>query len=283
MHKHVCNCHADCRPAKAFTLIEVLVVVAIMALLLSILLPSLRQARASAYAAACASNLHQFGIALATYENEHNGYQPRAGTYTSMQWIMLIVRQVGDKRRYTHVNQVPVGRYPVFQCPQRTATLPHPYIDYVLNGFDPKGSYARGWPEIQTPTRASDWKRPAQVLMIGDAAFECSVNTNGGPCPQNPHSSDGGILRQNRENHPAAMALQDVRQFNADLHASLDRMDLFHPSQVQSSYGRRAGTINHLRSYCNWLHGDGHTAAVQWLNGKRKEIDWLRMYGVLNP
>lgn len=268
------------RPS-AFTLIEVMVVVAIIALLLSILLPSLRQARASARATLCASNLHQFGIALGAYETEHHGYQPRAGTYTSMQWIMLIVRQVGDKRHYKHVNQVPVERFPVFQCPERTITLPNPYIDYVLNGFDPNGSYAKGWPEIQKPTRASDWKRPADVLMVGDAAFECRVNVS--PCPSDPVGADGGVLMQNRQNHPAAMALTNLAQFDVNIHASLDRMDLFHPSQVQSSYERRAGTVNHLRSFCNWLHGDGHTEAVKWLNGKRKEVEWLRMYGVRNP
>lgn len=275
----------DCQNVRylraAFTLIEVLVVVAIIALLLSILLPSLRQARATARGTICASNLHQFGIALAAYETEHRGYQPRAGTYNSMQWIMLIVRQVGDKRRYTHVNQVPVERYPVFQCPERTSTLPNPYMDYVLNGFDPNGSFAKGWPEIQKPTRASDWKRPAEVLMVGDAAFECKADLS--PCPHDPIGADNGVLRQNRENHPRAMTLTDVRSFDANLHASLDRMDLFNPTQVQSSPGRRAGTITHLRSFANWLHGDGHTGAVKWLNGKRTQMEWLRMYGVIRP
>ncbi len=55
----------------AFTLIEVLVVVAIIALLVSILLPSLAKARAQARLAVCASNLHQLGVGVAAYAQSY--------------------------------------------------------------------------------------------------------------------------------------------------------------------------------------------------------------------
>ncbi|MBN1764780.1 MAG: prepilin-type N-terminal cleavage/methylation domain-containing protein [Sedimentisphaerales bacterium] len=52
---------------QAFTLIELLVVISIIALLISILMPVLGQARASAYKAICQSNEHQIGVAIAMY------------------------------------------------------------------------------------------------------------------------------------------------------------------------------------------------------------------------
>ncbi|MBI5864117.1 MAG: type II secretion system protein [Planctomycetes bacterium] len=63
------------RPA-AFTLIELLVVVAIIALLISILLPSLRQAREQAQGAACKANLHQVDLALNYFRGEHRECWP---------------------------------------------------------------------------------------------------------------------------------------------------------------------------------------------------------------
>ena len=57
------------RQAPGFTLIEVLVVVAIIALLVAILLPSLARAREQARIAACLSNYRALGIAAAAYLN----------------------------------------------------------------------------------------------------------------------------------------------------------------------------------------------------------------------
>jgi len=61
---------------RGFTLIELLVVVAIIALLISILLPSLARARESARAVMCLSNLKQIGLATVMYTTEYKGQLP---------------------------------------------------------------------------------------------------------------------------------------------------------------------------------------------------------------
>lgn len=61
---------------KGFTLIELLVVVAIIALLISILLPSLSQARELAKQAVCTSNLRQVGVAGMYYTHDYQVYPP---------------------------------------------------------------------------------------------------------------------------------------------------------------------------------------------------------------
>jgi prepilin-type processing-associated H-X9-DG protein/prepilin-type N-terminal cleavage/methylation domain-containing protein len=71
------------RPAGdrgAFTLVELLVVIGIIALLVGILMPALSKARAQAQAANCLSNLRQINQAMLMFANENKGHLPQIGS-----------------------------------------------------------------------------------------------------------------------------------------------------------------------------------------------------------
>ena len=59
---------------SAFTLVELMVVVAIIAILLMLLIPNIRTMREKAWSSHCQNNLRQYGIAMNQYMADHSGY-----------------------------------------------------------------------------------------------------------------------------------------------------------------------------------------------------------------
>jgi len=112
---------------RAFTLLELLVVIGVMAILIGVLMPILASARRSARMAACASNLHQIGISLEIYQSENKQTYPYAafqrvggGSSSEISFDDLLHKHLGGGVLSASEMDAGVSAKPnrIWQCPE---------------------------------------------------------------------------------------------------------------------------------------------------------------------
>jgi len=124
---------------KAFSLIELLVVISIVALLIALLLPALQQARYTARLTLCGTNLRQITIASNIYANDFNLRYPNGpgfndtgyATYQAS-WDVVMRQQLFSNPPVALGDYVGSGVRPadseVMQCPEVMAVGPEMYF-----------------------------------------------------------------------------------------------------------------------------------------------------------
>ena len=153
------------RSAVAFTIVELLVVISIIAVLASLLLPALSRAKENGQSARCKSNLRQIGLGLSMYTTDHGFYPP----YQEDDWILKL------RRTWFHrILPYTGGTWSngVFVCPLFTAGA----LDWdlafsgsaaggMIGGSLPRGSY--GYNGSGTGSGGSLTLEPPRLLGLG--------------------------------------------------------------------------------------------------------------------
>ncbi len=161
---------------RAFTLVELLVVVAIIALLLSILLPAMEKARLIARMVSCLSNQRQIGMALQLYAEENGGVLPRGEgpKYGHTAWRNVLPEYVPGGGNASE------GWGKAWQCANATRDFGNHYTSNpgVMRGIDSDQQHG-GADNI----RINDIGRDAQVITFMDGAQWRSTPTAGDAHP----------------------------------------------------------------------------------------------------
>ena len=165
---------------KGFTLIELLVVIAIIALLMSIVVPSLKNAKLIAQQTICKSNLRQWGIVWKMYTDNYDGRFPYwrvvgGSDYHRGSWIQSI-------RSY-----MPHDREKMLLCP--TASLKNPDFIQADSTYHPEANggvryaYAMGRP---SPAEQAAGIREAELCSYGMSNWCTNSGTDTGSVQQRP-------------------------------------------------------------------------------------------------
>src|SRR5689334_18338275 len=146
------------RRTFAFTLIETLVVIAIIAILAAILLPVFASAREMARRTVCMSNLRQIGLAEQMYKQDYGEFSPHLSdvehAYVRDTRIFLCPDdrfhgQIGGTARLEGTLYLPTGVSYDYVPQWKTAQQ--------LGWWDPEPNFGRGKWEDETPLAECQW------------------------------------------------------------------------------------------------------------------------------
>lgn len=157
----------------AFTLVELLVVVAITALLVALIVPTLARAKEKSRSTQCTSNLRQWGLAFRMYADENEDRLPRRGQGVQVlfqidrpdDWFNALPPLLGlaPFQQLVAKSNRPVAKaQSVFICPTANDPGERHFLPYAMNmNLCPRN--------LPTATRVSEVVRPSTVVALADS------------------------------------------------------------------------------------------------------------------
>ncbi len=183
-----------------FSLIELLITIAIIAILAAMLLPALNAARERAHAISCVGNLRQIGQFLLSYADDNDTWGPQARDDSFSLYGTTITQTWQDRLMYYYMPSVPVSHLhhviskdgkrkvrPIFACPSHdNAEFPAGELKYLWRHYGINLHMAGGVEKNSVPAyngrRLARLRRPSQRVWAGDLGPNTKTKVDaGGP------------------------------------------------------------------------------------------------------
>jgi prepilin-type N-terminal cleavage/methylation domain-containing protein/prepilin-type processing-associated H-X9-DG protein len=181
-----------------FTLIEVLVAVAVIGILMALLLPAVQSARSSARRVMCANQLRQMGLALHLYHDSHLCFPP--GSYvmgpsfpmqTGWGWGAMILPALEQQALHEQIDfgsgtavgnnlsliasSIPLWRCPAEVAPEQIEAFPLDHLPFLLAAGNYCGS--EGVLAAMSRVRISDIRDgTSRTLLLGERMVQTGEN-----------------------------------------------------------------------------------------------------------
>jgi prepilin-type N-terminal cleavage/methylation domain-containing protein/prepilin-type processing-associated H-X9-DG protein len=167
--------------AAAFTLVELLAVIAIIGILAALVIVALGKVRSSARQSGCLSNLRQIGVAWQLYLGDHNGRFPEFATYQMYYWGGG-AGTWGGPAPETRPLYPYISDEKFFRCPSDVENGAQPPLyafsgnSYVMADSNQRGILSR--PEAKNRVAITGYykqlQHPARTIMVYDHSARAS-------------------------------------------------------------------------------------------------------------
>ena len=161
--------------SRGFTLIELLVVISIIALLIGLLLPALKVAKAYAKVTADLSNLRQVGIAIVAYNGDQKGFYPKHSSSSSGPWEGFANRPRWPDYIFPYIQNTDVFLNPLLTDRELADNFQKdfahdPSIGYGGYGYNYQYLGNSRFDPVFHARADSDVVAPSDTVVVGDTA-----------------------------------------------------------------------------------------------------------------
>ena len=261
---HVMTPYRNSQRRSAFTLVEVLVVIAIIAVIAALLMPALSKARERGLAMVCLNNTKQLILGLQLYADDHDGVlpynlfmsgPPSSSNRTNLNWVNNVMTWdlSQDNTNFATIRQAALGAYvsgstAVYRCPsdhvlsavQSAAGWDFRIRSYSMNALvGNPGSLATNGVNIHDPHYKQFFKvaqisRPSEIFVFLD---------------EHPDSINDGYF----VNDESAAGTGSGTTYGSRVTSSLSWTDL------PGSYHNRSAAFS---------FADGHSSLHRWMGSR---------------